>query len=148
MNSRCSVSARIPRSLVDADGDLVRPWVTWFTDTATKVIAGSAVTLGVPSRASVLVALRDPVLREDPYGPAGGTQEQVRVDRGKDFVSTPVTAAFGTMAVTVKNLPAYSPHLNGTAEILNLSVDRMLFAALPAYALTPAKPRSRWRELV
>jgi putative transposase len=123
--------------LVDADGDLVRPWVTWFIDTATKVITGTAVTPGTPSRASVLAALRAAVLREEPYGPAGGTPEQVRVDRGKDFLSTTVTAAFGTMGVTVKDLPAYSPHLKGTVENLNRAVDRMLFAALPGYTLAP-----------
>ncbi|WP_437026070.1 Mu transposase C-terminal domain-containing protein [Streptomyces bungoensis] len=132
--------------LVDADGDLVRPWVTWFIDTATKVITGTAVTPGTLSRASVLAALRSAVLREDPYGPAGGTPEQVRVDRGKDFLSTTVTAAFGTMGVTVKDLPAYSPHLKGTVENLNRAVDRMLFAALPGYTLTPAKPRPGRRK--
>ncbi|MFJ7170196.1 Mu transposase C-terminal domain-containing protein [Streptomyces globosus] len=132
--------------LVDADGDLVRPWVTWFIDTATKVITGTAITPGVPSRASVLAALRAAVLREDPYGPAGGTPEQVRVDRGKDFLSTAVTTAFGTMGVTVKDLPAYSPHLKGTVENLNRAVDRMLFAALPGYTLTPTKHRSGRRR--
>ncbi|GAA3386772.1 Mu transposase C-terminal domain-containing protein [Streptomyces roseoviridis] len=132
--------------LVDADGDLVRPWVTWFIDTATKVITGTAVTPGVPSRASVLAALRAAVLREEPYGPAGGTPEQVGVDRGKDFLSTAVITAFGTMGVTVKDLPAYSPHLKGTVENLNRAVDRMLFAALPGYTLTPTKHRSGRRS--
>ncbi|MGW8357835.1 hypothetical protein [Streptomyces wedmorensis] len=128
--------------LVDADGDLVRPWVTWFVDTA---ITGTPVTPGVLSRASVLAALRAAVLREEPYGPAGGTPERVRVDRGKDFLSTAVTAAFGTMGVTVKDLPAYSPHLKGTVENLDRAVDRMLFAAPPGYTLTTAKPRSARR---
>ncbi|WP_228044870.1 Mu transposase C-terminal domain-containing protein [Streptomyces ferrugineus] len=132
--------------LVDADADLVRPWVTWFVDTATKVITGTAVTPGTPSRASVLAALRAAVLREDPYGPAGWTPVQVRVDRGKDFLSATVTAAFGTMGVTVKDLPAYSPHLKGTVENLNRAVDRMLFAALPGYTLTPAQLRTSRRR--
>jgi putative transposase len=109
--------------LVDADGDLVRPWVTWFVDTATKVITGTAVTPGVPSRASVLAALRAAVLRVAPYGPAAGAPEQVRVDRGKDFLSTAVTAAFGTMGVTVKDLPAYSPHLKGTVARARITTD-------------------------
>lgn len=38
--------------VVDADGELVRPWVTWFIDVATKTITGTAVTPGHPSRAS------------------------------------------------------------------------------------------------
>ncbi|MFD7121471.1 Mu transposase C-terminal domain-containing protein [Streptomyces sp. NPDC059922] len=128
--------------LVDADGDLVRPWITWFIDTATKVITGTAVTPGHPSRASVLAALRAAVVRDDPYGPAGGVPEQVRVDRGKDFLSAAVTTALGAMGVTVKDLPAYSPHLKGTVESLNRAVDRMLFAALPGYTADPTKPRS------
>lgn len=123
--------------LVEADGDLVRPWITWFIDTAAKVITGTAVTPGHPSRASVLAALRAAVVREEPYGPAGGVPEQVRVDRGKDFLSTAVTTALGAMGVTVKDLPAYSPHLKGTVENLNRAADRMLFAALPGYARQP-----------
>jgi putative transposase len=128
--------------LVDADGDLVRPWITWFIDTATKVITGAAVTPGHPSRASVLAALRAAVVREEPYGPAGGVPEQVRVDRGKDFLSAAVTTALGAMGVTVKDLPAYSPHSKGTVENLNRAADRMLFAALPGYTAGPTSHRS------
>jgi putative transposase len=127
--------------LVDADGDLVRPWITWFIDTATKVITGTAVTPGSPSRASVLAALRAAVLRTAPYGPAGGVPERVRMDRGKDFLSTTVITAFGILATTVVDLPPYSPHLKGTVENLNRSADRMLFAALPGYTVTPAPAR-------
>ncbi|WAP53504.1 hypothetical protein N6H00_00200 [Streptomyces sp. S465] len=57
----------------------------------------------------MLAALRAAVLREEPYGPAGGTPEQVRVDRGKDFLSRTVTAAFDLLDVTVEDLPAYPP---------------------------------------
>ncbi|MET9980094.1 Mu transposase C-terminal domain-containing protein [Streptomyces microflavus] len=131
--------------LVDADGDLVRPWITWFIDTATKVITGTAVTPGHPSRASVLAALRAAVVRDDPYGPAGGVPELVRMDRGKDFLSAAVTTALGAMGVTVKDLPAYSPHLKGTVESLNRAADRMLFAALPGYTAGPTRPRSERR---
>lgn len=71
--------------LVDADGDLVRPWAIWFIDAATKVITGAAAAPWYPSRASVPAALRAAVVGEDPYGPAGGVPELVRVDRGKGF---------------------------------------------------------------
>ncbi|WP_435811681.1 Mu transposase C-terminal domain-containing protein [Streptomyces virginiae] len=129
--------------LVDADGDLVRPWVTWFIDTATKTITGTAVTPGYPSRASILAALRAAVLRTTPYGPAGGVPEHVRVDRGKDFLSRAVLGALGALGTGVEDLPAYSPHLKGTVENLNRCADRMLFAALPGYNLTPTPRRSR-----
>lgn len=123
--------------LVDVDGTARRPWITWFTDCATNAITGVAVTPGEPSRESVLAALRSAVLREDPYGPFGGLPEKVRVDRGKDFLSRTVTAAFDLLEVTVEDLPAYTPHLKGTVEGLNRAVESMFLAALPGYARQP-----------
>ncbi|MGW3660729.1 transposase [Streptomyces sp. NPDC005151] len=123
--------------LVDVDGTARRPWITWFTDCATNAITGVAITPGDPSRESVLAALRSAVLREDPYGPFGGLPEKVRVDRGKDFLSRTVTAAFDLLDVTVEDLPAYTPHLKGTVEGLNRAVESMFLAALPGYARQP-----------
>ncbi|WP_375803481.1 Mu transposase C-terminal domain-containing protein [Streptomyces sp. A012304] len=123
--------------LVDVDGRARRPWITWFTDCATNAITGVAVSPGTPSRESVLAALRSAVLREEPYGPFGGLPEKVRVDRGKDFLSTTVSAAFGLLDVTVEDLPAYTPHLKGTVEGLNRAVESMFLAALPGYARQP-----------
>ncbi|MGW2819013.1 integrase catalytic domain-containing protein [Streptomyces sp. NPDC001415] len=123
--------------LVDVDGRARRPWITWFTDCATNAITGVAVTPGDPSRESVLAALRSAVLREEPYGPFGGLPEKVRVDRGKDFLSRTVTAAFDLLDVTVEDLPAYTPHLKGTVEGLNRAVESMFLAALPGYARQP-----------
>ncbi|MBH1935814.1 DDE-type integrase/transposase/recombinase [Streptomyces sp. AV19] len=123
--------------LVDVDGRARRPWITWFTDCATNAITGVAVTPVHPSRESVLAALRSAVLREEPYGPFGGLPEKVRVDRGKDFLSRTVTAAFDLLDVTVEDLPAYTPHLKGTVEGLNRAVEPMLLAALPGYARQP-----------
>nr|WP_229864710.1 transposase family protein [Streptomyces djakartensis] len=123
--------------LVEVDGRARRPWLTWFTDCATNAITGVAVTPVHPSRESVLAALRSAVLREDPYGPFGGLPEKVRVDRGKDFLSRTVTAAFDLLDVTVEDLPAYTPHLKGTVEGLNRAVESMFLAALPGYARQP-----------
>ncbi|MFE9743159.1 Mu transposase C-terminal domain-containing protein [Streptomyces sp. NPDC006477] len=123
--------------LVDVDGKPRRPWITWFTDCATNAITGVAVTPVHPSRESVLAALRSAVLREDPYGPFGGVPEKVRVDRGKDFLSRTVTAAFDLLDVTVEDLPAYTPHLKGTVEGLNRAVESMFLTSLPGYARQP-----------
>ncbi|MGW7333523.1 integrase catalytic domain-containing protein, partial [Streptomyces sp. NPDC054840] len=102
--------------LVDVEGRARRAWVTWFVDCASNTIMGVAVTPGHPSRESVLAALRAAVLREEPFGPQGGLPEKVRVDRGRDFLSKAVTAAFNALDVTVEDLPAYTPHLRGTVE--------------------------------
>jgi putative transposase len=99
---------------------------------------GVAVTPHTPSRDAVLAALRAVVLREDPYGPFGGLPEQVRIDRGKDFLAKAVTAALGALKASQDDLPAYAPHLKGTVESLNRSVERMHLVALPGYVRAPA----------
>ncbi|WP_445057898.1 Mu transposase C-terminal domain-containing protein [Streptomyces griseus] len=122
---------------VDIDGAPGRPWVTWFIDCATRVICGFAVTAQVPSRESVLVALRDAISREGEHGPFGGLPGAVRVDRGKDFLSRTVGEALGAFAVPVVDLPGYSPHLKGTVEALNKAAKQMFFASLPGYTAAP-----------
>ncbi|MFF8271829.1 Mu transposase C-terminal domain-containing protein [Streptomyces sp. NPDC016562] len=131
--------------LVDVEGAARRPWVTWFVDCASNTIMGVAVTPGHPSRESVLAALRAAVVREEPFGPQGGLPEKVRVDRGKDFLSRTVTAAFHALDVTVEDLPAYTPHLKGTVEGLNRAVESMFLAALPGYTRQPRPGRRRAR---
>ncbi|MFE7245281.1 hypothetical protein [Streptomyces sp. NPDC057580] len=88
--------------------------------------------------------MRAAVLRERPFGPQGGLPERVRVDRGKDFLSRTVTAAFNALDVTVEDLPACTPHLKGTVEGLNRAVESMFLAALPGYV---RQPRPGWRAL-
>ncbi|MEV0415020.1 DDE-type integrase/transposase/recombinase [Streptomyces sp. NPDC050448] len=122
---------------VDIEGRVGRPWVTWFIDCSTRVICGYAVTAQVPSRESVLVALRDAISREGEHGPFGGLPGAVRVDRGKDFLSRAVGEALGAFAVPVVDLPAYSPHLKGTVEALNRAAKQMFFASLPGYTAGP-----------
>lgn len=122
---------------VDIDGRRGRPWVTWFIDCATRVICGFAVTAQVPSRESILVALRDAISRDGEHGPFGGLPGAVRVDRGRDFLSRAVGEALGAFAVPVVDLPAYSPHLKGTVEALNKAAKQMFFASLPGYAAAP-----------
>ena len=118
---------------VDVEGELACPWVTWFIDCATRVIVGVAVTPHAPSRDAVLASLRCAIDRRAPYGPAGGLPGAIRVDRGKEFLCRTVTAAMGSFAVAVVDLPPYTPHLKGTVEALNGAAEEMHFAVLPRY---------------
>lgn len=118
---------------VDVDGRLMKPWVTWFVDTAHCVIMGAAVTPRTPNRESILAALRASILRTPPYGPAGGLPTVVRIDQGKDFLSRTVSDAMGAFAVRVVDLPGYTPHLKGTIETINGAMERMLVAEMPRY---------------
>ncbi|GGO97964.1 Mu transposase C-terminal domain-containing protein [Wenjunlia tyrosinilytica] len=101
-----------------------------------------------PSRDAVLAALRTGISRQAPYGPFGGLPSLVRVDRGKEFLSTTVTAALGAFAVPVQDLPAYTPHLKGTVESLNDAVEQMLLVSLPGYTrrARPSGARGRNRD--
>lgn len=127
---------------VDVDGRLVKPWVTGFIDCATNVVTGTAVTPGSPSRESILAALRAAISVDDPYGPAGGLPQMVRVDRGKDFLSNTVAAACAVFAVKVGDLPGYTPHLKGSVETLNGAAKSMFFAGLPG-----TRRRRGWRTV-
>ena len=118
---------------VDVEGRLVKPWVTWFIDVATDVVCGTAITPGPPSRESILAALRAAIALDAPYGPPGGLPGRVRIDRGKDFLSSTVAAVLAGFAVKVVALPPYTPHLKGTVETVNGAADRMFFAGLPRY---------------
>jgi putative transposase len=114
-------------------GQLVKPWVTWFIDTATHTIPGVAITAGHPNREAIVVALRASILTIEPYGPVGGLPELVRIDRGKDFLSNTIKYALGQFAVPIADLPGYSPYLKGSIEELNLHAEKDLFARLPRY---------------
>lgn len=118
---------------VDVEGRLVKPWVTWFIDVATDVVCGTAITPGPPSRESILAALRSAITMDAPYGPPGGLPGRVRIDRGKDFLSSTVAAVLAGFAVKVVALPPYTPHLKGTVETVNGAAGQMFFAGLPRY---------------
>ncbi|MET8275102.1 Mu transposase C-terminal domain-containing protein [Streptomyces sp. NPDC005096] len=112
-------------------GRLVRPWVTWFVDTGPDNILGYAVTPLSAHRGSVLAALRASLLREAPYGPAGGAPAAVRIDRGADFLSRTVTAAFAVIDVRVRVVK--KPHLKGSVERTNRTSVTRFFSDLPRY---------------
>ncbi|MGY5230130.1 Mu transposase C-terminal domain-containing protein [Nocardia asiatica] len=122
---------------VEVEGRLMKPWVTWFVDTAHCVIMGVAITPRTPNREAILAALRASILRTAPYGPAGGIPTVIRIDQGKDFLSRTVADAMGAFAVRCVDLPGYTPYLKGTVEGLNGAVEEMLFAEMPRYTHAP-----------
>ncbi|GLW56798.1 Mu transposase C-terminal domain-containing protein [Kitasatospora phosalacinea] len=122
---------------VDIDGNLRKPWITWFVDCATSAICGMAVTPQYPTRESILVALRDALLRDDRHGPFGGLPTYIRVDGGKDFLSTTVGNALGAFAVEMTPLPPYHPELKGTVEAVNGAIQTTLLPSMPGHTKRP-----------
>ncbi|MDX2700433.1 Mu transposase C-terminal domain-containing protein [Streptomyces ipomoeae] len=126
---------QVPLVVMMPDEKLSKVWVTWFEDRGTGYVMGWAVTVGSAHRGSVLAAVRASVLREDPYGPAGGLPELVRVDGGADFLSRTVRRAFGLLGVPVHRVR--SARHKGGIERLNRTSMTRFFADLPRYTKAP-----------
>ncbi|WP_241838234.1 Mu transposase C-terminal domain-containing protein [Streptomyces sp. CB03234] len=124
-----------PLVVMMPDKTMSRVWVTWFEDRGTGYVMGWAVTAGSAHRGSVLAAVRASVLREDPYGPAGGLPHLVRVDGGADFLSKTVRRAFGLLGVPVHRVR--SARHKGGIERLNRTSMTRFFADLPRYTKAP-----------
>ncbi|MGX8910215.1 Mu transposase C-terminal domain-containing protein [Streptomyces netropsis] len=122
---------------VNIDGHIRKPWITWFVDCATDCICGLAITPQTPSRESVLVAIRDALLRDEQHGPFGGIPARIRIDGGKDFLCTTVGEALGAFAVERIHLPPYRPEGKGCVEAVNGAVKDTLFAGMPGYTEAP-----------
>ncbi|WP_257981226.1 hypothetical protein [Streptomyces sp. CB02959] len=149
--ARCSTARQEPQSQLDQvwEGDhkqaplvvvmpdkkLSKVWVTWFEDRGTGYVTGWAVTAGSAHRGSVLAAVRASALREDPYGPAGGLPELVRVDGGADFLSQTVRRSFGLLGVPVHRVRG-ARHKGGIERLNRTSMTRF-FADLPRYTKAP-----------
>ncbi|MEV6198220.1 Mu transposase C-terminal domain-containing protein [Streptomyces sp. NPDC051920] len=126
---------------VNINGHRRKPWITWFIDCASDAVCGLSVSAQTPSRENILLAVRSAVLRGGNHGPFGGSPGLVRIDRGKDFLSDTVEAAFGVLGVRVVDLPPRHPELKGTVEALNNAVKTMYFPGLPGYVHAPRTSR-------
>ncbi|MCX5063833.1 MULTISPECIES: Mu transposase C-terminal domain-containing protein [unclassified Streptomyces] len=124
-----------PTVVMMPDKKLSNVWVTWFEDRGTSNVMGWAVTAGSAHRGSVLAAVRASVLREPPYGPAGGLPHLVRVDGGSDFMSKTVRRTFGLLGVPMHKVRS-ARHKGGIERLNGTGVTRF-FADLPRYTKAP-----------
>ena len=62
---------------------------------------------------------------EAPNGPMGGVPNAIRYDRGKEFLADAVRLAAASLAIDARALPAYTPHLKGTVERANRSIEQL-----------------------
>lgn len=118
---------------VNVNGERRKPWVTLFVDCATDGVCGLAVTPQTPTRESILVAIRDALIRDGPRAPFGGIPKLIRVDRGKDFLCRTVEQALGAFSVDRVDLPGGHPELKGTVESVNAALALTLYRGLPGY---------------
>lgn len=130
-----------PTVVMMPDRQLSDLWVTWFEDRGTDHVMGWAVTAGSAHRGSVLAAVRASVLREVPYGPAGGLPHLVRVDGGSDFMSKTVRRTFGLLGVPMHKVR--SARHKGGIERLNRTSMTRFFSGLPRYTKAPQLDHQR-----
>lgn len=116
---------------VNVDGHRRKPWITWCIECATDGICGMAVTPQHASRESILLALRNSVLRDE-YPPFGGIPTLIRVDGGKDYLGDAVDCSLSALGTDRVELIG-QPWGKGTVEALNGAVKKMLFCSLPGY---------------
>ncbi|MDI5912407.1 MULTISPECIES: hypothetical protein [Streptomyces] len=124
-----------PTVVMMPDKELSNVWVTWFEDRGTSNVMGWAVTAGSAHRGSVLAAVRASVLREPPYGPAGGLPHLVRADGGSDFMSKTVRRTFGLLGVPMHKVRS-ARHKGGIERLNGTSMTRF-FDDLPRYTKAP-----------
>lgn len=108
------------------------PWATLFLDQATRALLGWAVAV-TASQESVLGALRAAIDVDAPNGPMGGVPVAIRFDRGKEFLADAVGLAAVSLAIDAKPLPAYTPHLKGSVERVNRSIEQLFLSTLPGF---------------
>ncbi|MGC4832205.1 Mu transposase C-terminal domain-containing protein [Micromonospora sp. DT68] len=131
----------LPILVLPPRGPATTPWVTMFTDDATRVIVGWAIAL-TPHAGTVLTALRMGVLPDD-TGPACGVPSMLRLDRGMEFAASAVRAAAHTLSIEVHVLPAYHANGKGKIERVNRTVDQILLTMLPGFTAGPRDLNNR-----
>jgi putative transposase len=110
----------------------VKPWATIFIAAYSRAITGYAIAV-TPSQESVLSALRSAIMVEEPHGQFGGVPGAIRFDQGKELLATAVRTAAGELAIDVRPQPSYTPHLKGTIERPNESIEQLFPAELPGF---------------
>ncbi|MDM9556410.1 MULTISPECIES: DDE-type integrase/transposase/recombinase [Pseudomonas] len=83
----------------DSHGKLIgRPWITVLIDVKTRVIVGWDISYNPPSTAKTLRALKQSLLRENPYG---GLATYYRVDNGAEFVAERIKQIFAQLGTHI-----------------------------------------------
>lgn len=114
------------------DRRLVKPWATIFVDTYSRAILGWAIAV-TPSQESVLGALRTAISTDGLYGGIGGVPMAIRFDQGKEFLARAVRVAAAGLVIDMRPQPGYTPHLKGSIERLNETVEQLFLRELPGF---------------
>ena len=115
-------------------GRLIKPWVTWFVDTATDVVCGTAVTPGRQAGRASWLRCAPPSPSRTVRAAGWAARARCALTGGRTSCPRQWPAVLGGSAVVVEDLPGYTPHLKGTVETLNGAAKRTFFVGVPRTA--------------
>lgn len=128
--------------VLDAGGNLVRPWLTTVIDDHSRAVAGYTVFTGAPSALNTSLALRQAIWRkQEPDWPVCGIPDILYVDHGGDFTSIHLDQAAAALRFRIVYSAIARPQGRGKVERLFGTLNTELLPELPGH-LVMGKPVS------
>ena len=126
--------------ILDANGAVVRPWLTTVIDDYSRIIAGYTVFLGAPSALQTSLALRQAIWRKpDPAWPVCGLPDALYVDHGSDFTSIHLEQVAADLHFQLIHSTVGRPQGRGKVERFFGTLNTELLPELPGH-LVKGKP--------
>ncbi len=126
--------------ILDANGEIVRPWLTTVIDDHSRAVTGYMVFLGAPSALQTSLALRQAIWRkQDPAWPVCGIPDVLYVDHGCDFTSTHLEQVAADLHIQLIYSATGRPQGRGKIERLFGTLNTELLPELPGH-LKGSKP--------
>lgn len=128
--------------VIDADGSIVRPWLTTVIDDHSRVVAGYMVFVGAPSALHTSLALRQAIWRKaTDCWPVCGIPDSLYVDHGSDFTSNHLDQVAADLRIQLTYSAVGRPQGRGKVERLFGTLNTELLSELPG-SIRGGKPVS------
>ena len=126
--------------ILDANGAVVRPWLTTIIDDYSRALAGYTVFLGAPNALQTSLALRQAIWRkQNPAWPVCGLPDALYVDHGSDFTSHHLEQVAVDLHIELIHSTVGRPQGRGKVERFFSTLNTELLPELPGY-LHQGKP--------
>ena len=126
--------------VIEANGSIVRPWLTTVIDDHSRAIAGYLLFLGAPSALQTSLALRQAIWRKAvPCWPVCGIPDVLYVDHGSDFTSIHLSQAAVDLHFELIFSTVARPQGRGKIERLFGTLNTEILPELPGH-LRGGKP--------
>lgn len=126
--------------VLDANGEVVRPWLTIVIDDYSRAVAGYTIFLGAPSALQTALALRQAIWRkQNATWLVCGIPDLLHVDHGSDFTSKHLEQVAADLHFQIIYSSIGRPQGRGKVERLFGSLNTECLVELPGY-INKGKP--------